>query len=150
MKPRTVITIVLLVFVAASVVVLVAKEFRGRDAPHEPAPPDGVVVTYFHRNKRCDTCTRIETYAREAVQAAFAADLDDGRVTFRTVNLDTPGSEHYVDQYQLFANAVVLAEFRGGIQARWKNLAEVWDRTGDRADFVGYVQRELADFMRAD
>jgi len=149
MRPRTVITVVLLAFVAASLVVLVAKEFRGRAAPAAP-PPDVVVVTYFHRNKRCNTCMRIETYAREAVQAGFAADVAAGRVTFRTVNLDTPGNERYVDQYQLFANAVVLAEFRGGIQTRWKNLAEVWDRVGDRADFMGYVERELADFMRAD
>jgi hypothetical protein len=68
MKPKTIITFVLLAFVVASVGFLVAKEaMKARGGAADPAataPPAGppvghkVIAYYFHVSVRCPTCPR--------------------------------------------------------------------------------------------
>jgi hypothetical protein len=41
---------------------------------------------------------------------------------------------------------VVLARFRGGKQASWKNLDQVWNLVGDKAAFQEYIKNEVAAF----
>lgn len=113
--------------------------------PEEPrAPhPDRVVVYYFHRMLRCDTCLKFEAYTGEAIQAAFADGLNDGTLEWRVVNLDDPGSEHFVDDFRITESSVVAVEFRGGAQHEWANLDAIWGFVGDKPTFLSYIQSEV-------
>jgi hypothetical protein len=153
MKLRTIITVVLLVIVAASVVALVVKEAnrpggsQGTSAVAAPAEKDGVVAFYFHRNMRCATCNQMEAFTREAVEGGFAEAIKDGRLRFKVVNIETPGNEHFVDELKVASNGPYLAEYVGGRPVRSKYLDAVWNLYGDRATFSQYVQAELTAFM---
>ena len=144
MKPKTVITVVLLVFVAASVVVLAAKSLRPKPQPPASQPPDdGVIAYYFHGNMRCPTCRSIESYAHEAVKSGFAKELADGRLQWRVVNYEEPKNEHFATDYELVAPTVVLVEISGGSQKEWKNLPEVWELVGEKPAFIAFVQQNV-------
>ena len=149
MKPKTVITVVLLVFVAASVVVLAAKSLRPKPQESGPQPPaaqppdDGVIAYYFHGNMRCPTCRSIEAYAHEAVKSGFAEDLAEGRLQWRVVNYEEPENEHFATDYELVAPTVVLVEISGGSQKEWKNLPEVWELIGEKPAFIAFVQQNV-------
>ena len=102
MKPKTVVTAALLLFVASSVVYLVVKETGGKPEQNSAqsgttASPTGqgrtaqpavtvetetadskVVVYYFHGNVRCMTCRTIEAYAKEAIESGLGDALKDG------------------------------------------------------------------------
>jgi len=146
MKAKTLLAVILLVFVAAGVAVLAAKALRGaRDGDANAGEPlrDGVMVYYFHGNTRCPTCQTIESYAHEAVQAGFAEELNNGRLRWQVLNYEQPGNEHFDTDYQIVAPTVILARFQGGKQTAWKNLNRVWELVGDKKAFLKYVQDEL-------
>jgi hypothetical protein len=169
MKPRTILTAVILAFVAASVAYLVVKEVRAARAtdvaragvagasPAELAPAeaipavsvDRVVVTYFYTSRRCATCKNIEAYTREAVEAGFADEVKSGLVCWRSVNTDEPANRHYINDYRLYAKSVIVSDVRGGEEARWKNLADIWRLTNDKAAFVKYIQDEVRGYLEA-
>jgi hypothetical protein len=163
MKPKNLVAIGLLIFVAACIIVLTVKALRpslppvaatpaaapgvGRPEAEEPVD-DGVIAYYFHGNTRCPTCRAIESYARGAVQTGFAEQLESGRLTWRVVNYESPGNEHFATQYEIFAPTVVLVETRDGSRQRWKNLDRVWELVDDKDAFVQYVQSETETMLQ--
>ena len=172
MNTKKITTLVLMLFVVASVGTIVAKE-RGVTTPAAaPAPqateavstpstvtpeektatvPAKVVAYYFHGNVRCMTCRKLEELTTEAIQGGFAQDIKDGRVELKIVNLDEPGNEHYAQDYQLASRSVVVARFDGQTQKSWKRLDEVWQLVrGDREAFLSFVRGETAALLNAD
>ncbi len=170
MRAKTIITVVLLAFVVASVVYLVIKESGPK--PRAPAKPQTneqttttaekpkipdasekkainrkVVAYYFHGNMRCMTCRTIEAYTKEAIQAGFPEALKDGRLEFRVVNVDEPDNEHFVQDYQIVTRSVVIAEFEGGKQNRWKNLGQVWELVRNKQAFLKYIQDQTGSYL---
>ena len=113
----------------------------------EKAEPGTVVVTYFHGDQRCATCMKLEAYSHEAVQEAFADELADSSIVWRTVNYDRKENERYIEDYGLYTKAVILTRVVGEEEVEWTNLNEIWDRVGDKEDYVAYVQDELMSFV---
>ena len=111
--------------------------------------PEGprVVVYFFHRTRRCESCRRIEALASAAVQAGFPALLRGGRLERLAVAYDQPAGERYVQKYGLFTVSVVLVEIERGQTGRWKRLDDVWTLLGNERRFTEYVQREAAAFL---
>jgi len=148
MKPKTIVTGLLLAFVAASIAWLVVREIQARNEGGEAASkesPSGVLLTvyYFHATARCLTCNRIEKLTREAVQTGFAEDLQAGRIEVRTLNREEPANKSFVEKYRLATNAVVLVRREAGKPGRWKDLKRIWDLVPDDAAFGKYVQGEI-------
>jgi hypothetical protein len=102
-----------------------------------------VVAYYFHGNFRCQTCRKIEALSREAMESGFPEDLKAGRLEWRVINVEEPGNEHFVRDYQLFSKSLVLVAKEGSKQTRWKNLQKVWTVVGDKEAFIQYVQDEI-------
>jgi len=92
---------------------------------------------------------KIESFSREAVEGGFGKELKDGRVVWRLVNIDEPANRHYIDDYQLYAKSVIVADVRGGDEVRWKNLMKVWQLTGDKELFIKYIQDEVREYLEA-
>ena len=157
MKPKNIVTVVLLLFVGASLVVLAVKSLR-RSPPAvatasqtagdraaevvEPTITDGVVAYYFHGKTRCVTCNTIEAYASQAVESNFAEQIKGGSLEWRVVNFELPSNEHFAKEYELIASSVVLVRIKDGSQQEWKNLDRVWELVGDRESFLKYVEEE--------
>ena len=100
---------------------------------------DAVLVTYFSSDVRCATCVRIERLTRECVERNFAPEIQSGRIQFRTVNLDGPGNEHFVQDYQLISKTVIVSDRAKGQEVKWENLQEVWSKQKDEQAFEAYV-----------
>jgi hypothetical protein len=174
MKPKTILTVVILAFVAVAVGYLVVKEVRRARAPEavaddvatptaEPPPaetvvdpekemaasPGRVVVYYFYFGKRCATCLKIEKYTKEALERGFAEELAEGSVVWRPTDTDLPENRHFNGDYELFAKAVVVSDVCGDEEVRWKNLTKVWQLTGDKGIFMKYIQDEVRDYLEA-
>lgn len=153
MKPKTIAAAALLLFVAASVATLVIKETRPKPAlapePVGVVLPHKVVAYYFHGKQRCETCQKIEKLSRESLESGFAADLKSGRLERRLVNTEEPAHEHFVKEYGLKFQALVLSELRDGKQTRWVNLEKIWDLVDKPAEFTKYVQDAARAYLEA-
>lgn len=106
-----------------------------------------VVVTYFHMNRRCPTCEKLEAYSSEAVASGFAKALEDSTVIWLVVNFEAEGNEHFAEDYQLFSQSLVLSKLCDGKEVSWTALGKIWDLVGDKAAYVAYVQKELDSFI---
>lgn len=151
MKPKTIITAVLLLFVTISVVALVVKQASDAPAasPGEDAvasqqlPADRLIVYYFHGNMRCPTCMTLEEYSKEAVETFFAEELNSGQVEFQVVNYDETWNEHFLTDYDLSFQSLVLVEMKDGKEVGHKNLEKIWDLVGDKEPYFEYVKTAI-------
>ena len=138
----------LLVVTAASGGPPAATASDGVEAEVSASVPDGgVVAIYFHGNKRCSTCRKLEAYSKAAIEKGFPNEIDTGRLRWRTVNVDESANRHFVTDFELVTKALVLVEYRDGEVARWRNLKLIWQLVGDEEGFLTYVRRETSDFL---
>lgn len=119
-------------------------------APEPAKPVRRVVATYFHGNVRCATCRKVESYAREAVEGGFKAEVASGAVEFRAVNLDEAANAHFIQDYQLVNKSVVVTEELDGKVARWAKLDEVWSLVGNRDAYHHYVQDAVRGYLETE
>jgi hypothetical protein len=106
-----------------------------------------LVVYYFHTTYRCHSCNLIEKLTKTAIESGFAEQLDNGRVEFRSVNIETDGNKHFVQDYKLYTKSVVLSYMHHGEQQRWKNLEKVWTLLRSEEKFIDYIQREVSALL---
>jgi hypothetical protein len=162
----------LLVFVAASVVFLLVKESR-RGSTNGPPPSSEavaaskasvpvpvrqadnligsgkrVVAYYFHGRVRCVSCVKIESLSGKAIRDRFPEELRTGALAFLEVNVDVPGNRHFIDDYGLTSQSLVIVEYRDGCRVRWKNLEKVWTLLDSEKDFISYVQEGVSSYLK--
>ncbi len=151
MKPKTIVTALLLTFVAASVGVLVVQELRPAKGEDIGGAGHRVVVYYLHGMKRCDACRAIEAAAHKAVEQGFPEELKDGRLEWRLANYEAPGNERFARDYDVMASTVVLVSARDGKQVGWKNLEDdVWKHFADREALMRVVREQVAAMLEED
>jgi hypothetical protein len=140
----------LLAIVAVSLIwLLLPKGAAERSATESAASatPAKHVAYYFHRTARCSTCLTIEAYAHDVVFQNFEPQLRSGDLLFLPTNVELAGNEHFVKDYDLVAQALVLVEYDGPRVKRWKNLDRIWDLVGDSTQFAQYVHDEVGSFV---
>ena len=155
MKAKKLLTVALLLFVAAAVVTLAIREGGSKDSLEAVAessadtrlPVDGLVAYYFHGEIRCPTCQKIESYAHEAIRDGFPEELNSGKLVWRVLNYEMPAHAHFATEYDIVAPTVVLVRAAQGQSARWRNLIRVWELVGDKEAFVNYVQEQTREML---
>ena len=151
---KKLITVALLLFVVVSIVAVVVKERRGGADSNLGSATAGVVqkdktiVYYFHGNKRCVTCKKIEVFTCDAVNKGFSEMVKEGALELRIVNLDQSANEHFVKDYQLTTRSVVLSKIKDGKEINWERLDRVWDLVDDESAFIEYVSKEINTIMQ--
>lgn len=111
------------------------------------AATDIIYASYFHGDRRCPTCMKLEAYSGEAVQSGFEKEVKDSLFVFRTVNWDREENAHYLDEYKLFTKALILSRVRDGKEIAWVNLDSIWQLVGDKDRFIKYVQTHSRSFI---
>lgn len=145
---KRMIQIGLLAVVALSVVWLVVPRQSKTDAaPVNVAAPAEYVAYYFHRTARCVTCLKIENAAHDVIFRDFATQLRDGKLLFLPSNVEASENEHFIKDYQLVSQALVLVRYAEGKPVQSRNLDRVWDLIGDEIQFDQYVHNQVASFL---
>ena len=151
MSGKGIVRLVLLGFVAVSIGWFVVRETANNNGTTGAAPVAAnerqVTVYYFHRTARCATCLKIEELSKNSVEANFADALKTGGLVFQSVNVEDEGNEHFVEDYALVSQAVVLVDYRDGVQKNWKSLDRTWDLVHTENEFTGYVRDEVRAFL---
>ncbi|HOU32642.1 MAG TPA: nitrophenyl compound nitroreductase subunit ArsF family protein [Synergistaceae bacterium] len=114
------------------------------------APVERVLVYYLHGTARCPTCQNIEKFTYEAVTANFGAELASGAMEWHSLDVMTDEHRHFVEDFQLVAQSVVLVRMAGDRMEAWKNLEQVWPLAHQKEAFLAYVTEELRAFLEGD
>lgn len=106
-----------------------------------------VRVYYFHSTARCAECLRIEQLAGEVLQESFPGELASGELVWRPTNADLPENIHFVFDYDLAANELVVVWEVVAESVDVHKLQEVWNLVHDpesfRAKLVTMVRQAL-------
>ena len=167
MNARRIITIVLSLFVAGSVIYLVATELRSpaksekeeivisapenRNAADSALPKEGrsITVYYFHTTARCPTCLKIEALTASTVQKFFSTELAAQKIAWKPVNIELQENKHFVDDFKLFTKSVVIVDIEKGKQVRWKNLDKIWELVRNESAFTNYIKNEVSGYIKS-
>ena len=97
----------------------------------------------FHGNMRCVTCNKFEALVKETLAERFGDETAKGRLSLQVANVDKPENEHFIKDYGLTTQSVVLA--KGG---DFRNLDQIWTlvRQGDEA-FKEYVAKNIREML---
>jgi len=161
MNLKGIVTLALLVFVGVSVLVLVARNTDDSEnsaavsVSEQPLQPDfeanavqeKVAVYYFHYNRRCATCNRIEEFARKAVENRFANEVNNGILVFKSMNVEEQGNQHFETDYSFAVQSLILVDGREGRVGEWKNLKNIWELVWKEQEYLDYVQTEIREFL---
>ena len=159
MKPKMILTVVLLLFVVLSIATVVMRETATttETAPKIPQVTtedqevkDTVIVYYFHGNMRCKTCKTIEAYTRESLETAYGDELKNGGVILKVVNLEITENEHFINKYQLTNRSVVLSKIQNDKEIKWDRLDKVWELVSDKAAFCAYIKEHTALLLKKE
>jgi hypothetical protein len=139
--------VVILIGLICSSAPAVAASGDEVEATAAASTENGIVAYYFHGNKRCSTCRKLEAYSEEAITGGFASQLSSGELEWLVVNTDEKANAHFVTDFELVTKSVVLVEYHDGEVVRWENLKLVWQLVGDQNGFLRYVRDETRDFI---
>lgn len=103
-----------------------------------------IIVCYFHGNIRCPACIDLENFTKSEVETSFADAIRNGKMEWRVVNYDVKGNEHFMDDYKLYAQSVVILTINDGKETSWKNLNRVWQLVQNESNFREYIRGEVA------
>ncbi len=161
MKTKTLFSMLLLAFVAVSVVFAFRKvaprtttnqaQATAEKQARIAATPDRLnaklaetqfSAVYFHAPHRCPTCRKIESFSHEAL----TPEIESGKLAWQIADYTTDDNASLVDQFKVFTSTVVLVEVQDGKIVRWKNLEEVWNHTSDQADFTAFINAAWLEF----
>lgn len=101
---------------------------------------DKINVYYFYGKPRCTTCTKIENYTKNAVEA-----MKDKDVTYKSIDMEKPENSSQVKKYNLYTKSVIISKGKNG-KEQWKNLDKIWLKVGNEQDFKTYIQNEITQF----
>lgn len=161
MKSKTIFSLVLLAFVAVSVVFALRKvspdaatsqnQAAASSEPGIAAPAVGLdaklaetqfSAVYFHAPHRCPTCRKIESFSHEAL----TTEIEAGAIAWQIADYTANTNASLVDQFKVITSTVVLVEVQDGKVVRWKNLEEVWNHTSNQADFTAFINQAWSEF----
>ncbi|MBN2456366.1 MAG: hypothetical protein JXB29_07525 [Sedimentisphaerales bacterium] len=102
-----------------------------------------LVVYYFHGDKRCPTCHKLETYAKEALDTYFADEISSENIVWKVVNVDRTENSHFIQDYKLVTKSVVLSKVANGKEIEWKNLNNIWQKVRDKDRYLQYIRESI-------
>ncbi len=111
---------------------------------------DRFYVYYFHGNRRCVTCRKLEAYAQEALETGFQQEMADSLLIWQPTNYDEKENKHYLEDYQLYTKALIISRTYEGEEIGWVNLDKIWQLVGDKDKYIEYVQKETRRFIEGE
>ncbi|MBN1281857.1 MAG: hypothetical protein JW985_02710 [Alphaproteobacteria bacterium] len=99
-------------------------------------------IYYFHGNIMCLSCHKIENYTKQVFDENFKNKAD-----FKVVNIDKPENKHFVTDYNLYTQSLVLVKPNSGQGSEYKNLDKTWTYIENEAKFKSYITYEIDSFL---
>lgn len=130
---------------------IVADELKKENpgAEKERVQPQ-FIAYYFHGNKRCATCKKLEQYSQEGVHSTEIQERTGSNIPLKIVNVQTSENSHFIRDFDLFSQSLVITEVKNGRISRWKNLDQIWMLVRDRKKYIQYVQDEICSFVKEE
>lgn len=69
-----------------------------------------IEVIYFYGKQRCVTCKKMEMFAREVVDKDFVRQKEEGKISFKSIDINTPEGEEIADMFEVASSALFIVD----------------------------------------
>lgn len=69
-----------------------------------------IEVYYFHFTARCTTCKTVEAGAKENLMALYPTYMNDGSITFQSINLDETSSKPLAERLGISGQTLLIVK----------------------------------------
>jgi len=109
--------------------------------------PKKIIAYYFHTTHRCATCLKIENSSKAAIEKYFKKEMEEGKISFVSINIEEENNRHYIQDYKLYTKSLILSIVQGEKEVKWKNLDKVWLKIRNEEEFNNYIKEEVESFL---
>lgn len=110
--------------------------------------PSHVVVYYFCTNYSCPGCSNMEKWTRELVDTDFKDDNTSGKIIFKKICMYDKGNEHFMEDYELCTDSIVLTLVKDGKEVKFTNLARAWCHICCPDVFKDYIKYAISKYLK--
>lgn len=71
-------------------------------------------IIYFHSTNRCVTCYAAEIVTKSLLDENFKTQLDNGDITFKSLNIDESENNALIEKYQVGFSTLLLINHQNG------------------------------------
>ncbi len=107
-----------------------------------------VLVYFIHGRAKCPTCDLILAHTRSAMETSFYEETSNGSLVLVPVDVEKPGNEHFMEDFDLFTTSIVFYSRNAAGQENWENLSRAWELAEDGESFKTYFTGELRRFLQ--
>lgn len=115
----------------------------------EPSPTPGadrVDVVYFHRTNRCYSCNYAEAATLYALEAYFQEELDSGKLTFESVNVQDDSNAAIIKKYGAYTSQLFINTVTGDTEPI-EHVTEIWNFIGDDEGFTLLIRTKVTNAL---
>lgn len=111
-------------------------------------PKNDIVQIYlFHSTQRCRTCIAIGRLAEDTINEFYQAELQEGKIEFREINIDLPENQALAKKFQASGSSLFINNYNEGKDHITENI-KVWRLANNEAEFKNYFKDELDKLLR--
>ena len=150
MNAKKIITVVLLLFIAVSVIALVMQESDTTEIRQTENVTESdknlenrLIVYYLHGDVRCATCEKLEAFSTKALTENYSEQLENGSIEFIVLNYDKPENEHFLTDFDISYQSLVVIDVKENAEVGFEKLAKIWDLTHDEEAYLAYVKEKI-------
>ncbi len=109
-----------------------------------------IEVIDFYGTHRCMTCKAIEANTKYTLEHYFADELADGRVVFKTVNVDKSENYPLAEKFEASGTALFLNVIKDGKEEHIDLTDFAFMKGNNREEFSEKLKEEIEDRLKKD
>lgn len=103
---------------------------------------DRIEVYYFHRTRRCYSCSTLGRYIRETIEQKFSEEIKNGKIDFREINVDLPENKEVAIKFQAGGSSLFINTIKDG-QDNISQDTNIWRLLNDETQFKNYLENRI-------
>ncbi len=107
---------------------------------------DRVEVVYFYATQRCFACITIGNFTKEVIYEFFQAELRDGKIEFKEINIDLNENRDLVKKFQARGSGLYINTIYSDDQKIEEDI-QVWRLLNNENQFKNYLKNKLNNLL---
>lgn len=112
----------------------------------EVVKAERIEIVHFHSTQQCRSCIAVGQYAQKAVEERFLKEKQNGKIVFRSINIDLPENREIVNKYKARGSSLFINSIVNGRDNIQEDLA-VWRLIYNENQFLNYFENKLKQLL---
>ena len=113
-----------------------------------PGLRNRVEIVYFHRDRRCYSCTRAEQLITYTIDTYYQKEVNSGKLVYKVLNVQDEANAAIAGKYGAYGSSLFLNEVRDGVD-HIERVTDIWFLLSDAEAFAirlkSHIDEHLGD-----